>query len=400
MNSFSIVFASLLLFIPDAIGSEGQRKSRAQLEHLVDERNKVIDLLIKRVEALEGQHKKESAVSVKAENASSMLQPVTGKDLPSQQGNKVTIKKNPQAKQDKGSTSGEGGTLGQDDDSAQRALERTLVISGALLVPYGQFEIQPGFSYLRYSAQGSGLSQQGSSISLTSLNSHTDAMLGSAYFRLGLPLDSQLEGYLPYESLGRSVTTSTGTEINSFKSNEVSGLSDVRIGLAKTLLTERDWWPDVIARVTWNSNTGSYPYRSPIGLGYNEMAGSVTVSKRQDPLVFYGNLSYQAPLTSGNRSPGDIFGVTIGTILGASPETSLRFFINQNFISNSKLYGQSTLGTSANISTLNIGASTILGKGFFMDFTTGVGLTKESPDYVVGASFAYRLDMPFLPGIM
>ena len=389
MNYLYAILFGLFIWTTNASGSEGSNRSREQLARLVHERDQTIEQLIKRVEALEAKTPAgPSGLRDEVRKPEVVATPVIKKKTPEK---KTTD--NPK------SPSVQGGS-DEDEDSAQRALERTLVISGALLVPYGQFEIQPGFSYLRYSAQGSTLSQQGSSISLNSLNSHTDMMLGSAFLRLGLPLDAQLEGYVPYESISRNVVSRNGSQVDAFASSTVSGLSDVRVGLAKTLLTERNWWPDVIARVTWNSNTGQYPYRSPIGLGYNEMAGSLTVSKRQDPLVFYGTVSYQAPLASSNKAPGDTLGVTIGTILGASPETSIRFFINQNFISNSRFNGQIASGTSGNISTLNIGASTVLGKGFFMDFTSGVGLTRESPDYLVGASFAYRFDLPFLPEMM
>ncbi|EAR21780.1 hypothetical protein [Nitrococcus mobilis] len=36
-----------------------------------------------------------------------------------------------------------------DEEAAERALERTLVVQGALLLPFGLAEIQPSFSYTR-----------------------------------------------------------------------------------------------------------------------------------------------------------------------------------------------------------------------------------------------------------
>jgi hypothetical protein len=36
-----------------------------------------------------------------------------------------------------------------DEEAAERALERTLVAAGVLLVPFGQAEVQPTFSYTR-----------------------------------------------------------------------------------------------------------------------------------------------------------------------------------------------------------------------------------------------------------
>lgn len=351
----------------------------------------MIEQLIKRVEVLEsrqvGGTAREAGTSKDlkktVENQQSL--PVSGKEE-----KKETVVKSGRDKAIKG-------MFDVDEDDIQRALERTLVISGALLVPYGQFEIQPGFNYLRYSGQGSALVQQGSSVGLADVRTYSDVMLGSAFLRWGLPWESQLEGYIPYEWMNRQYSYRVGADVNSVINQDANGLSDVRLGLAKTLLKERSWWPDIIARITWDSDSGRYPYQMPLGSGYDEIGGSLTFTKRQDPLVFYGTVSYQAPLASDYRAPGDMLGVSIGTILGASPETSLRFFINQNFISDIKVNGTKVAGTSQNNSTVNIGASTVLGKGFFMDFTSGIGLTDVSPDYTVGASFAYRFDLDFMP---
>jgi hypothetical protein len=269
-----------------------------------------------------------------------------------------------------------------EDAEAQRALERTLVISGALLVPYGQFEIQPGFTYQHYS---------------TSVSTLVNDMIGSAYARLGLPWESQLEVYVPYQSIQQQ---NTGTISNSiYASNSVSGngIGDVRVNLAKTLLTEKDWYPDVIARFGWQSNTGQVINSVPLGTGYNDLYGSLTFTKRQDPLVFYGTAGYQSAIATSTNRPGNILSFTLGTVLAASPETSLRAFLNQNFVSNYELNGQTISGSNMNISTLNLGASSILGRGLFLDFTAGVGLTNQSPDYTVGTSLAYRLDLPFMP---
>ena len=286
-----------------------------------------------------------------------------------------------------------------EDAEAQRALERTLVISGALLVPYGQFEVQPGFTYQHYSSQSNALVSTSQGITAGTVNSSTNDMIGSLYARMGLPWESQLEVFTPYQSIEQQSTGNIQSGIYASNSSKASGIGDVRVGLAKTLLTEKDWWPDVIARVSWQSNTGQVVNSIPLGTGYDSMIGSMTLTKRQDPLVFFGTASYQSAIATTTSRPGDNLSFTLGTILAASPETSLRAFLNQNFVSNYQVNGQSVSGSNMNISTLNLGASTILGRGLFLDFTAGVGLTSESPDYTVGTSLAYRFDLPFMPGM-
>ncbi len=289
------------------------------------------------------------------------------------------------------------GVFDVDEEAAERALDRTLVISGALLLPYGQFEAQPGFTYQRYSRQQTLLLNTPQGVTGGSLNANTDIIGGNVFARLGLPYDAQLEANIPYQSSDTEYTSSTAAGVVTSQSTKGTGFGDFRLGLAKTLLTEKNWWPDVIARFTWDSETGQIPNRNPIGSGFDELQGAVTLTKRQDPLVFIGTVSYQSAFEKNSQRPGDTLGFQLGTILGASPETSLRIILAQSFVNDFELNGKGLRGTYHNISVMNFGASTILGKGMFLDFTAGVGLTRDAPDYTVGTSLATRFDLPFLP---
>src|SRR5688500_14018272 len=70
----------------------------------------------------------------------------------SKTGNDASISSNakpdrPQKQSQKNNT--QNGLLTVDKDAAERALERTLTQSGALLLPSGYIELQPSFTYLR-----------------------------------------------------------------------------------------------------------------------------------------------------------------------------------------------------------------------------------------------------------
>jgi hypothetical protein len=72
-----------------------------------------------------------------------------------------------------------------------------------------------------------------------------------------------------------------------------SGFGDIGLGLAKGLLHERNWWPDLIGRVTWDTDSGETSDEGfSLGSGFNELQGSLIMVKRQDPLVFIGSASY------------------------------------------------------------------------------------------------------------
>jgi hypothetical protein len=286
-----------------------------------------------------------------------------------------------------------------DEEAAQRALERTLVITGALLLPYGQFEAQPGFLYTRSQNDFPALVRAGNGAVAAAVDSRADAIGGNVFMRLGLPLDSQLEFYVPYQSIDREVVVRQGGTVLSDDDNRGTGFGDIRLGLAKTLLREKHWWPDVIARFTWDSDTGQTLSRVALGSGFDELQGSITLTKRQDPLVFIGSVAYQSAFEKRDIRPGDVLSFSLGAVLAASPETSLRVVLSQNFIDRVEVNGNALKGTDRVNSTLNFGASSILGRGLFLDFTAGIGLTKDSPDYTVGVSLAKRFDLPFLPAL-
>jgi hypothetical protein len=160
-------------------------------------------------------------------------------------------------------------------------------------------------------------------------------------------------------------------------------------------LRERNWWPDLVGRVTWDTNSGITADNGiSLGGGFNELQGSLTMSKRQDPLVFIGTASYGTTFEKDHIKPGDQLGFAVGAVLAASPETSLRVVLNQTFVNELKLDGRAISGSNQVIGTLNFGASSIIGRGKFLDLTTGIGLTDGAPDYAVGLSFAIRFDVP------
>jgi Putative MetA-pathway of phenol degradation len=155
------------------------------------------------------------------------------------------------------------------------------------------------------------------------------------------------------------------------------------------------WWPDVIAGVTWDADTGKTQDNGVfLGGGFNELSGSLSAVKRQDPLAFVGTVSYAKTFEHDDLEPGDELSFSLGTVLAASPETSLSFFFNQTFADESKIDGDKINGSDQVIGTLSLGAATILGPNTLLSITGEVGLTDEAPDYAIGASVPIRFNLP------
>lgn len=289
-----------------------------------------------------------------------------------------------------------------DEEAAERALERTLVVTGALLLPFGKADIQPSFAYVRSQVEALPFFSEEGRQFIALQQVRRDAFNGNIFLRFGLPFDSQLELGVPYRyaeqdvvTVEQEVATEVGLGAPSETESHGSGFGDLRLGLAKGLLRERHWWPDLIGRVTWDTDSGETSDGGvALGGGFNELQGSLTMTKRQDPLVFIGSASYGTTFENDDINPGDQLGFSIGALLAASPETSLRVILNQTFVNELEVGGRAISGSDLVVGTLDFGASSIIGRGKFLDLTAGVGLTDAAADYSVGISLAVRFDIP------
>jgi hypothetical protein len=281
-----------------------------------------------------------------------------------------------------------------DEEAAERALERTLVVTGALLLPFGTADIQLSFAYIRSQEDVPTFSEQGRQlIALQEVRGNT--FNGDLFLRFGLPFDSQLEVGIPYRYVEQEVIIERGFGARANTEAHGSGFGDITLGLAKGLLHEHGWWPNLIGRVTWDTDSGETSDDGfALGGGFNELQGSLTMIKRQDPLVFIGSASYGTTFEKDDINPGDQLGFSVGALLAASPETSLSIILNQTFVNELEVGDRALSGSDLVVGTLNFGASSIIGRGKFLGLTAGIGLTDNAPNYSVGISFAVPFNIP------
>jgi hypothetical protein len=287
------------------------------------------------------------------------------------------------------------GQVEVDEEAAERALDFTLVQEGALLLPFGRAEFTPSFTYTRRANDFPVVLGPAGNQVIAEEEVRRNEFNFFASLLLGLPLDSQLELGLPYNLVDQSVANQVGGAEVEESSDTGHGLGDFSVGLAKTVLRERNWWPDVVFRVNWDTGTGERTDNDVVlDGGFQELTGSVSLVKRQDPLVFVGGAFYEAAFEEDDIDPGDTLGFTTGTFLAASPSTSLRLVLSQSFIDEFKVDGRSIDGSETVQSILTLGASAILSPNVLLDGAVGVGLTDDSPDYSVSVSLPIRFSTP------
>ena len=169
-----------------------------------------------------------------------------------------------------------------------------------------------------------------------------------------------------------------------------AGLGDINLGLTKSLVAERDYVPELLVFGNWKSTTGRSDGDLPTGTGANAYQAGLTAVKRQDPLVLFGSLSYTWNGRSGQVEYGDTLGGQLGTILAATPDTSVLVDVdlNSNFASR---FGGQRIGTSDRlIGVFEVGTATVLGRDWLLNVTAGVGFTPSAPDLQLTVSVPKR----------
>lgn len=280
-----------------------------------------------------------------------------------------------------------------DEEAAERALERSLVEFGGLLLRPGRIEIEPSLRYARREDVFPGIVTRDGETFLGQREHHVDDLTAGIAVRLGLPFDSQLEVELPYH--WRRVESVDTVAASPFGATTASGSGpgNLRVGLARTLFREEGWRPDLIGRLSWDTRSGRAGDGGiPLASDFHAVQGSLIAIKRQDPLVFAGGLAYEHVFERRGVQPGAAIAPSLGAFVALSPETSIRLVASQTFREKTRVDGERIAGTREQAATLTIGASSLVARGVLLDVSLGIGLTTDAEDYSLRIALPIRLD--------
>ena len=255
-----------------------------------------------------------------------------------------------------------------EDEEMERALERTLVREGILVLPPWTYEITPQVSYAHW-------------------DSVQDPFIRNSYsagvsFRMGLPWQSQVTVSLPY-------TYDQGRD--GFPSS--SGLGDAGVLFSKELLIDDGWVPNLVGSVGWTSPTSLGASFNPIPYVSGFQAG-LTASKRLDPLVVFLGASYfssaSRDIAGTQVNPADVVGIRMGGSLAISPSTSVTTGFNVAYLTNTHSTDIVLPNSDRVLSTVDVGLSTIVWTRTLLNVTAQFGITGHVPDFRVITSLPIR----------
>jgi len=374
-KSLWLISAAVALTLVAAT-ARAQDTPEQDLTRKLRERDKVITELLERVEALERRVGVQRLATDPGETPTQDAAPTGQQD--------ITEDTRPAP----------GAVIVKESD-AERALERSLTRAGALLLPSGYLEVEPSFTYARREDSTPILVSSGGSVLAGETERNSNSLTADLALRLGLPWDSQLEIGIPYR--WREVETVNSVGFAPFDSTTESGagLGDLRIGLAKTLFREGLWRPDLVGRITWDTDTGETSDNGvSLGGGFHELRGSLSAIKRQDPIAFVGGLSYEHSFENNLIQPGSTFGANVGGFIALSPETSLRLLVSGAYQDETELSGSEIVGSDQTLGTFVVGGSTLLAPGTLLNLSAGIGLTDDADDFSITLSLPIRFGEP------
>jgi hypothetical protein len=344
-----------------------------ELNRKLQERDKVILELLERVETLEQRVGVERIAPEPSEPSPGAFEQTGSKD-------KIPPESHP-------------GVVTVEEGAAERALSRSLTREGALLLSPGVLEVEPSVSYARKEDSTPRLFTSDSQLTAGETDINADSLTADVAVRLGLPWDSQLEFGLPYRWVEVESVNKIGFVSTESTSQSGAAFGDLRVGLAKTILREGLWRPNLVGRITWDTNSGKLSENGlSLGGGFNEFRGSLTAIKTQDPMVFVGGLSYEHSIEEEQFKPGPIISANLGSFIAISPETSIRFLISGAYQDESKLSGNKIIGSDRTIVSFVVGGSTLLAPGTLLNISVGFGLTDDADDFTITFSLPFRLN--------
>lgn len=164
---------------------------------------------------------------------------------------------------------------------------------------------------------------------------------------------------------------------------------------------------DCVTRCVQNATGTGLPLQVPTGSGFYSLQPGLTWLFPSDPVVFFGNVSYlhnfprhnvsrhvllggTEPL--GTVSVGDVVDVSLGMGFALNDKASISLGYDQSFVGITKQNNRTVAGSAKTVlGTLLVGGSYRFNDKRTLNFSLGVGVTRDTPD----ATVTVRLPMTY-----
>lgn len=401
-----------------AQAAQGKQDDPAALQAQLDAANARVEALERRLEALESQAGLGQAPLVSDADKAGM------------RGRGYAIQQTPPA---------EAPSVAQGlepDRKAPAPTDAVETVTRAQQGTYGaRLTLEPGLTYSHFTNAQLNLSGflalDAIFLGLISIDEvEADVVTADLTARYGLTDRLQLDVNVPY-LVRRSTFRSGGAGGNASglaeKTVKSSGLGDISFGASYRLFRETARRPDVVINARLKSPTGRHPFgveleevddtegnlsvpgRLSTGTGVWSAAAGVSALKTIDPMVVFGSLTYfhnfQRKFKDLDEIQGDQPGRArlgsaiqygLGVAYALNEVSSLSMSFTQRFVRSTRIRRdvddewQRVIGSTANVGTLNLGATFSLSRDIALLANLATGVTDDAPDMVLSFRIPYR----------
>ena len=382
-----LLFPLLFVIGTDPAHSQAQPNQPSPESNVAMDKDRIIADLLRRVEALERKLANTTGASPDAAAAATPRQsavPAAG-----------SVTSAPPAVSSAPSPASRSAGSAADEPAGEetsRALERTLIREGGLVLPAKSIEVDPRLTYEHRSSNALQIVSIGGQAQISREDLKRDTTEASLGLRAGLPWATQLEITLPYSQNRERRVVTGGLD----QTDYASGFGSVEIGLTKQVLNEGKGRPGILGSLRWRAAGPSEDFNNPVAVAssFRTLQGAVTLIKRRDPMVFFGSVSHavnSSRTISGSAiDPGTSTGLKLGSIFAVSPDTSMRFSFEFNRSTEVSINGTNVPGSSTMVGLFSTGFSFALTPRMLLGVEAGFGLTPSSPDFRLGLSLPIR----------
>ncbi len=296
-------------------------------------------------------------------------------------------------------------------EEARRALTR--LEKDYVLLKKGQFEFEEVFTFTYYSANQIYLESFAilDPVFLTLgkfgiERARRHIFVNTFIFRYGILNNLQVDINIPF--LYRYDRISRG-ESGPEETIERADMGDISVGVSLQPIRETHENPALILNFGYKSKTGVSPYKIdpkkelPSGTGYQSLKFGISTVKSVDPVVVFGSFSYiynfhekinqtiegdTGTITIYRVYPGKSFNLSVGFAYALAYNFSMNVqFINNyilhTFITERGKPKKRVPNSSFNSAMLKLGTGWAISKTVPLSFALYVGLTQDSPDYMI-----------------
>lgn len=259
------------------------------------------------------------------------------------------------------------------------------------MLPPGAYEFEPSVEYTYRGSDALELVDVAGTTQVARQDLKQDRVETRLSLRAGLPWDAHVELRIPYVVIRED--RSTASQLG--RTTHEDGAGDVELGLTKQLIAESSSRAGWLASLNWKVPTGRFRVGQPSpGGGFHALQAGLTGVKRQDPLVFFGTASYtylrDRRHDGLDLDPGNSVALKLGTILAASPRTSLRGAFEVSRGGRTSVNGVKTPGSDTAAAILQLGLGMLLTRRSLLDVQIGIGVTPDAPDFGITAALPIR----------